>query len=143
MGTVLDGIMRAFGGYFTLVSRKLLVGNATDHPTESMPLRGARLAAVEELPEGRHLNLAMIKSLVGTSKITAREMRKDNITFDATHALLVNTNYEPQVDETDHGTWRRLGMVHFPFTYRKPGASCDGPFDRPGDGNIRQRANIN
>ena len=137
--TVLDGIVAAFGDYFTLVSRKLLIGSQSDHPTESMTLRGARLAAIEELPEGRHLNLALLKSHVGTSKITAREMRRDNVTFEATHSLMVNTNYAPQVEETDHGTWRRLCMVRFPFTYRKPGERCDGPFDRRGDGNIRQR----
>jgi P4 family phage/plasmid primase-like protien len=137
--TVLDGVTAAFGDYFTLVSRKLLVGSQSDHPTESMTLFGARLAAIEELPEGRHLNLALLKSHVGTSKITARKMRRDNVTFFATHALMVNTNYAPQVEETDHGTWRRLCMVRFPFTYRKPGEVCDGAYDRVGDGDIRQR----
>jgi putative DNA primase/helicase len=137
--TVLDGVTAAFGDYFTLVSRKLLVGSQSDHPTESMTLFGARLAAIEELPEGRHLNLALLKSHVGTSKITARKMRRDNVTFFATHALMVNTNYAPQVEETDHGTWRRLCMVRFPFTYRKPGEPCDGAYDRVGDGDIRQR----
>lgn len=137
--TVLDGIALAFGDYFTLVSRKLLVGDKSDHPTEAMILRGARLAAVEELPEGRHLNIALIKSHVGTSKITAREMRKDNVTFNATHALLVNTNYKSMVEETDHGTWRRLVRVKFPYRYRKSWEPLEGPNDRVGDATMRDR----
>ena len=36
-----------------------------------------------------------------------------------TFCLFVSTNYKPRVDETDHGTWRRLAMVEFPITYRK------------------------
>ena len=53
--------------------------------------------------------------------ITARYIRQDNITFRASHSLFTTTNYVPVVSETDHGTWRRLALLRFPYTFRKPG----------------------
>jgi phage/plasmid-associated DNA primase len=49
--------------------------------------------------------------------LTARKIRQDNITWETTHSLFLTTNYVPQVAETDHGTWRRLALVRFRYTY--------------------------
>ena len=76
---------------------------------------------------------------IGTPQITARRMRRDDITFDTTHTLMVNTNHRPIVDTTDHGTWRRLKAMPWPYTFRKPGEPCDRPDDKPGDPTIKPR----
>jgi P4 family phage/plasmid primase-like protien len=141
--SVMDSIAMAAGkrgGYHTVVSDKALLGNASDgHSTEMMPFMGARLAVLEETPEAKRLDVNRVKKLAGTDQITARKIRQDNITFATTHSLVINTNFKPLVDETDHGTWRRLAMLVFPFTFRKPGEACTGPNDKAGDPNLRQR----
>jgi putative DNA primase/helicase len=119
--TVLYAPREALGeGYAVTLSERVLLGDPSDHPTSMMTLQGARMAVVEELPEGRSLNVKRLKDTVGTPKITARKMRQDEVTFRATHGLFISTNYLPIVAETDHGTWRRLALVRFRETYLKP-----------------------
>ena len=141
--TVMDALARAAGekdGYHTVVSHRALLGNASDnHPTEMMDFMGARLAVLEETPEAKRLDVNRAKELAGTKAIKARRMRQDPVTFTTSHTLVINTNHRPLVDETDHGTWRRLALLCFPYTFRKPGEPCTGPTDKPGDGTLRQR----
>ncbi|WP_313478493.1 phage/plasmid primase, P4 family [Microbacterium sp.] len=137
--TIEDAISAALGDFAALIPEKALTGNSGDHPTDLMTLRGARLAVIEELPEGKHLPTKRLKDLVGTKRITARAMRQDFTTFDATHSLFVNSNYVPQVAETDHGTWRRLALVRFPYRFVGPGERLLSIHDRPGDPGIRER----
>jgi putative DNA primase/helicase len=89
-------------------------------------------AAVEETPEEGRLDIQRVKMLT-SPEITARLMRQDNVTFKTTHALIVNTNHEPRVESTDHGTWRRLPLVKYPYTYLKPGQPKRLPTHRSGD----------
>ena len=115
--TVIGAVVSALGEYTALVPDKLLTGADNGHETVWMPLRGARLAYLEELPEEHVLPVARIKKLASTPQITAREIGKNNVTWDATHVLIVATNYFPKVSETDHGTWRRLAMIDYPHKF--------------------------
>lgn len=127
-------------GYYVLISDRVILGNASDnHPTEVMDLMGARLAVLEETPEARRLDTNRLKKLTGTAEITGRRIRQDPVTFTATHSLIINSNYKPLVDETDHGTWRRLALLRWPYTFRKPGEPLVGPDDRYGDPTLRER----
>lgn len=127
-------------GYYVLISDRVILGNASDnHPTEVMDLLGARLAVLEETPEARRLDTNRLKKLTGTAEITGRRIRQDPVTFSATHSLIINSNYKPMVEETDHGTWRRLALVRWPYTFRKPGQALVGPDDRLGDPTLRER----
>lgn len=119
--TVLHSVRCAAGDYAGTVPKRLLLSSPGDHPTELTTLQGLRLAVIEELPEGRHLNVERLKDTVGTPTITARKIAKDNVTWAATHSLMLSTNYTPIVNETDHGTWRRLALVDFPYRFVKPG----------------------
>jgi putative DNA primase/helicase len=133
--SVLAGILGALGkGEFaTPVPEKALLGGANDHPTEMMPLKGARFAYIEELPEGDYLNAQRLKRVAGTEVITARYIGQDNVSWTATHSLMVTTNYDVKIDAVDHGTWRRLALVRFPFTY-----NGSDP-ERPKDPTLRDR----
>lgn len=137
--TLLAGIMRALGDYAVAVPERVLLANPGDHPTELMTLRGARLAVIEETPEARHLNVKRLKDVLGTEVMTARYIAKDVVSWSPVHSLILTTNYRPRVDETDHGTWRRLALVRFPYTYRNPGDALRGDSDREGDPTLRQR----
>lgn len=130
---------KAAGDYHVQVSHRVLTGNKDQHPTELMDFRGARLALMEETPESRQLNTQALKEIIGTPQITARRIRQDSVTFEVSHSMFVNTNFAPMVAETDHGTWRRLAMLRFPYTFRKRQEDVRGPMDRLGDPTLRHR----
>lgn len=138
--TVLASIMNAVGAesFAVDVPKNVLVGKSDD-PHALMPFRGARLAVIEELPEGRRLSATRIKETVGTPHMSGRFMYKNLITWKATHSLFLTTNYIPSVAETDHGTWRRLLMLRFPYRFVKPGVPLTRPNDRRGDPHLRVR----
>jgi P4 family phage/plasmid primase-like protien len=136
--TMMGAVEAVLGDYFLLVSHRALLAGADAHPTELMDFRGVRLALLEETPEERSLSVTRLKQLVGTPRITARHIRQDSVTFDATHSLFLSTNYLPVVRETDHGTWRRLALLKFPYTFRKPGTPLETANDRSGDPRLRE-----
>lgn len=137
--TMLATIMRALGDFAVPVPDRVLLAKPGDHPTELMTLRGARLAVIEETPEARHLSVKRLKDALGTDPITARYIAKNNVSWHPTHSLFLSSNYTPAVSETDHGTWRRLALVRFPYTFREPGAPLVGKFDKHGDPTLRDR----
>lgn len=126
------------GSYAVQISDRVLMASPDAHPTELMDLRGTRYAILEETPEARRLDVHRLKKVVGTEVITARRIRQDGVSFQATHSLFVNTNFKPIVTETDHGTWRRLALLSYPFTFRRPGEPLRSPLDRTGDPLLRQ-----
>jgi putative DNA primase/helicase len=78
--------------------------------------------------------------ITSAPQITARLIRKDNVTFANGCSLFISTNYRPQVRETDHGTWRRLeGLIPYPYTFRKAHERLRDDDDRWGDATLRQR----
>lgn len=137
--SLLDAVGRTLGDYYTQVSHRALLASNDAHPTELMDLKGARLALIEETPEERRLNVTRLKQVVGTPRIKARYMRADSTEFDATHSLFLSTQFRPTVDETDHGTWRRLASMTFPIRWRAPWEALERPGDRHGDPGLRDR----
>ena len=115
--TITGTIFQALGDHAVLIPERSLLVNRGDHPTEMMPFKGARFALIEETPEARHLNVKRLKDAVGTPTMTARRVFHDNETWETTHSLFVTTNYRPRVDEVDHGTWRRLALITFPYRF--------------------------
>lgn len=119
--TLVDACKNTLGGgtdtgAMTFIDDKVLTGDR-DAKEERMALRGARLAVAEELPEGSRLNVVQLKKAVGTSVMKARHLYQREVQWDTSHSLIITTNYIPTVSETDHGTWRRLALVPFPYTF--------------------------
>jgi putative DNA primase/helicase len=139
--TTLNGtIAHVLGDYAVPLSDRVLLADPSAHPTELMDLKGARLGLIEETPEARRLNVNRLKKTVGTQQITARYIARDSVTFTNTAAITISTNYRPVVEECDHGTWRRMLLVVFPYRFRKPHQAIDDPDrDRRGDPTLRQR----
>lgn len=138
--TVLGAVLEAAGDYAGIIPDKVLLSDkGNQHPTELMTLRGLRLAILEETPEERFLDMARIKKVLGTPGVVARYTYGDNVTFDPSWAIFISTNYELGVNEVDHGTWRRLAKVVFPYRYRNTSAGepLEYATDRPGDPNLR------
>jgi len=137
--TVMGAIMAALGDYATVAPEALLLGANAEHPTVLADLQGCRLVVVEETSEGRQLDVGRLKRIVGTPVIKARKMREDYYEFAATHTMVINTNFMLMVAETDHGTWRRLAEVRFPYTYKSGDDSLVSADDRAGDIGLRDR----
>ncbi|MFF4291649.1 phage/plasmid primase, P4 family, partial [Streptomyces sp. NPDC001633] len=122
-------------GGMTFLDDSVLTGDR-DAKEERMALKGARLTVAEELPEGRRLNVVQLKKAVGTAVMKSRHLYKREVQWLTSHSLLITTNYRPAVSETDHGTWRRLAMVPFPYTYvREP----SNDHERKGDSTLKTR----
>lgn len=136
---VMFGISRAAGTYGRLISHKVLIAQPGQHPTELMDLRGLRFALLEETPEEGRLDTHQLKVTIGTPYITARHMRCNSVTFTTSHTLVVNTNFLPQVDSTDHGSWRRLKAMPWPFRFRKENEPIETQNDRRGDRALKAR----
>lgn len=136
-----DGVLPALGDYADVASSKLIIATTrgTEHSTEMADLRGKRFLVAEEMTEGRTLDVTVIKRIQDVGRIKARFVYKDNMTFPASHSLFATTNYVPRVNETDHGTWRRLALLKSPYTFRKPGESLSAPTDRRGDPLLKSR----
>lgn len=135
---LVNSVIKAAGDYAVFLPEKTLMANKSDHSTEKMPLRGARLAFIEELPEGGILPVKRLKDLVGTPQMTARSIGADNVTWDASHTLFISTNYLPVVIETDTGTWRRLRVLPFKKRFVSMGMVRQ-PSDVIGDPTIKTR----
>lgn len=135
--TFIGGVTRAMGTYYRQVSDKVLLADPRSHSTELTDLFGLRLAVVEELPEGNHVDAVLLKKIT-SPEITARRIQRDTMTFAASHSMIVTSNYTTHVAETDHGTWRRLQRIAFPYTYVKPGRKRRAG-EREGDPTLRDR----
>lgn len=136
--TVLAGVAGALGDYYHQAPARILIGGQNHGATPEMAdLRGRRFVAIEETPESGRLDVVGLKNVAGTTRISARKLYKDPVSFEATHTLIVNTNYPPQVNETDEGTWRRLLLVAFPYTFAT-GRAAVGE-EKAGDGHLRYR----
>lgn len=137
--TVLAGVAGALGDYYSQASARILIGGQNHGATPEMAdLRGRRFVAIEETPESGRLDVVGLKNVAGTTRISARKLYKDPVSFPATHTLFVNTNYAPQVGETDEGTWRRLLLVQFPYAFTRDRDPV-GEFELPGDEGLRPR----
>jgi putative DNA primase/helicase len=136
-----DGAVPALGDYAGMASAKLF--KAGEHSEEMASLRGKRLLVAEELAEGRSIDVAAMKRVQDVGRITARHVYQQNMSFQASHSLFTTTNYLPVVNEVDHGTWRRLVLVRFPYTFRKAHELLQTPNDRRGDERLKARIEAN
>ncbi|GJF09601.1 hypothetical protein NGTWS0302_14280 [Mycolicibacterium cyprinidarum] len=114
-GVVTNVLLKMLGDYgVALDSRVLTAKSEGDHPAQLMPLRGARVAVVDELPEGLMWAENLIKRLTGGSKVTARWMNENPQSWDPTHTIILTTNGHPLVPPGAKAFWRRYREI--PFT---------------------------
>jgi putative DNA primase/helicase len=105
-------ILEMLGDYaVTGVDDLLLQKRHQSHPTERASLFGRRFVVTIEQDQGRKLAEALMKSLTGGDKITARRMREDFWDFGPTHKIFLAANHKPEIQGQDLGTWRRIKLV--------------------------------
>jgi putative DNA primase/helicase len=119
-GAIRNVIKRVLGSYCIEIDCEVLMAQRWgQHPTALLDLMGARLVFTTETEQGRMLAEAMFKKLTGGDPITARAMRKDNVTFWPTHTLVMLTNYKPRIRGDSDAVWARLYVWDFPNSISK------------------------
>lgn len=131
--TLLEAIEAVLGEYAGTAAPGLLTGSNNDHPTGLADLHGRRLVSASESDEGALLREGTVKAITGGDRIKARRMRCDYFEFSPTHKLQLLTNHRPVVRGSDHGIWRRILLIDFPYRFGSAEAVAAGQADRPRD----------
>ncbi len=81
-------------------------------------LAGARLVVSIEVDEGKHLAMALLKTLTGGEDTAARFLYKEATESRPTYSLWLAANHAPTVRSDDDAAWRRI--LRLPFTHLVP-----------------------
>jgi putative DNA primase/helicase len=112
--TLLDLLLWLLGDYAIKCPSSLLMTQRGErHPTDVASLAGVRLAVSNEIEEGTFWDEARLKELTGDVHLTARFMRQDFFSFNATHKHIIAGNHRPQVRAVDAALKRRLLLIPF------------------------------
>lgn len=130
--TFIDLMLRTSGNYGKLQPPNIFLPDNGKEVYAMSDFEGLRAAIIEELPDSKHLNSSALKRLVGTQKINARPIYGKNREFENQSTIFVSCNRLPVVNETDEGTWRRLSVISFPYSYKKKQSDIVAEFDRLG-----------
>jgi putative DNA primase/helicase len=120
-GTTLGAISAAFGdhastlGLEDLAEREKNPGGARP---ELVRLRGRRLAIAHETGRRLRLDDALLKSIAGGDKISARALYQAPIEFTPTFTVLIVGNFRPSISASDDAVWRRI--LEIPFGAQVP-----------------------
>jgi len=102
-----------------------------------LALRGKRLVWASETQEGRRLDAAKLKWLVGGDTLVGREVYgKRLLRFPPSHTMVLLTNHRPHLAADDDAIWERIFLVPFTVSF------VDQPFaphQRPRDKEISEK----
>lgn len=109
-----------FGKYFQMTDPTLF-SQIRDDPDKPAPtianIRGKHIIWSSEPKAEKGLQCDTIKRLTGGDPITGRHLNKDPITFQPMCMWNMMCNDIPDMDSTDHGTWRRIRVINYPSKF--------------------------
>jgi len=113
-------LKQVFGQYFQMTDPTLF-SQIRDDPDKPAPtianIRGKRVIMSSEPKAEKGLQCDTIKRLTGGDPITGRHLNKDPITFYPMCMWNMQCNDIPDMDSTDHGTWRRIHVINYPSRF--------------------------
>jgi len=118
-GTLLEVISHVLGPIAGPIPSEMLLSqsrfkSSSGPSPDRMALRGRRTAWASETEEGRFLDVATVKLLVGGDTLTARPpYGKRQIEFQPTHTLFLLTNHKPHIAADEYAMWQRLHLIPF------------------------------
>lgn len=117
-GLIFNTAAKILGDYVEQINANVLLAKKFDSSGEGpspgiAKLKGARLVLASETDRGRRLDEALIKGLTGGDPITARFLHQNEMTFEPTFKIFLQTNYAPNVDGSDQGIWDRIRKLDF------------------------------
>ena len=122
--TLFSVFQEMLGDYATTTpSETLLCKKNEGIPNDVARLRGARFVLASETPEGRKMNVGLIKQMTGQDLLTARFLHCEFFAFMPTFKLLMLTNHKPEASGEDDAIWRRIRLI--PFLEKFDGATKD------------------
>lgn len=108
---VLAGILADYAR--TAAADVFLASNLERHSTGIAELRGARFVSAVETEQDRKWAEALVKSITGGDRISARKMRQDNFSFVPAFKLVMIGNHKPGLRAIDEAMRRRLHLIPF------------------------------
>ena len=116
--TFINVINKLLGSYGTTAASHTLIANGGGSIGDDLvDLIGARLITVSETEEGQSLAEAKIKQMTGGDTLKARPLYGSFVEFSIIGKLWLATNSLPQINNTDHGIWRRIKAIPFNRTF--------------------------
>lgn len=135
-GTILATVQKVMGRMMGKVSKEVLVhrtrATAGGPQQHLYDLKGKRLTYVDELSRDEHLDLGQVKELTGGGTVKARPLYGRGDEWEATHHLVLSTNYRPHAASEDEAFWQRASIIEFRMRFLKDPDLSD-PFQRPQD----------
>lgn len=117
-GTVAETYMRVLGGYGRTAKPDTLAlkqkPNGSGPSEDIARLAGARAVNLPEPGKGMVLSSALVKTLTGNDKITARFLHENSFEFYPQFKFFINTNYLPVVNDPTLFSSGRVKVI--PFT---------------------------
>lgn len=110
-----NALFRILGDYADTVDAGALMKarEATGPRPEIAKLQGKRMAVAFEAEAGRAFNDALVKTLTGGDKISARMLHANPVTFEPQFTFWLVANDKPRADVNDSGFWRRVKTLPF------------------------------
>jgi P4 family phage/plasmid primase-like protien len=109
----IETLMAIMGDYATTASTKLVTQGDRGHMAIVADLMGKRMVFVDEIPQGRHLDVERVKTLVGSARIKAQFMARNWFEFTPQMKLWIAGNDQPSVRDASDGIWRRMRRILF------------------------------
>jgi putative DNA primase/helicase len=95
-------------------------------------LAGARFVSAEEKsgPANR-FDEGLVKTLTGQDTISARFLHTKRFTFRPVFKIWLAANHKPTIRGTDEGIWRRVKLIPFTVTVKKPDPTLEPTIQGP------------
>jgi hypothetical protein len=120
---IMNLVKETLGMYGVKMPLSFLTSRSKDSESATpslMSLRNARLAFYSETSRTEVLNLPKIKEITGQETLSGRMLYGHQLNFKPVCHHIVTSNYDFEIDSTDHGTWRRLRKLRMKIKFCKP-----------------------
>ena len=112
--TFVNVINKLLGDYSKAASSQTLVAKGSSSIGDDLvDLISARLISVSETEAGEALVEAKIKQMTGGDVLKGRPLYGSWLEFSIIGEIFLATNSLPQINNTDHGIWRRIQAIPF------------------------------
>jgi putative DNA primase/helicase len=116
--TFINVVNNLLGTYATTAaSHTLIAHGGSSIGDDLIDLAGARLITASETEEGQALAEAKIKQMTGGDKLKARRLYGSYSEIEIIGKIFLATNSLPQINNSDHGIWRRIMAIPFNRTF--------------------------
>ncbi len=111
-------LQHVYGEYGDVLPIETLINKKFDDliKSEIASLYGARFVVTTEVPQGKQLDEAQLKSITGGDFVKVRNLYQSYFTFKPTFTLWIFGNHKPDIKGVDKGIWRRMTLIPFEFS---------------------------